>query len=86
MDIDDIFNLGKLSSAQAIKRGNIILDKDHESLQKITKIINKNLIIMKKTNKEFYRQMEAINKVEDNLKEIEKSLNRVKKIVTYMNK
>jgi hypothetical protein len=86
MDIDKKVDLGKLSSAQAIKRGDKILDKDHESLQKMAKIMSKDINTMKETNKELYRQMEAMDKIEGDLNEIDGSLNRVKKMVNYMSK
>ena len=86
MDIDKKVDLGKLSSAQAIKRGDKILDKDHESLQKMAKIMSKDINTMKETNKELYRQMEAMDKIEGDLNEIDGSLNRVKKMVNYISK
>ena len=41
---------------------------------------------MQDTNKELYKQMEDMDRIDGELNEIDGSLNRAKKTITYMNK
>ena len=86
MNIDKKVDLTKLTSEQVMKRGDKILNEDEKSLQNMIKTLNKGKNIMQETNKELYRQMEAMDRIDGDLNEMDGSLNRTKKTISYMNK
>jgi len=86
MDINKKIDLGKLSSEKVMKRGDKILEEDEKSLQNMIKTLSKGRSIMQDTNKELYKQMEDMDRIDGELNEIDGSLNRAKKTITYMNK
>ena len=86
MDINKKVDLGKLSSEKVMKRGDKILEEDEKSLQNMIKTLSKGRSMMQDTNKELYRQMDAMDRIDGELNEIDGSLNRAKKTITYMNK
>ena len=86
MNIDKKVDLSKLTSEQVMKRGDKILNEDEKSLQNMIKTLNKGKNIMQETNKELYRQMEAMDRIDGDLNEMDGSLNRTKKTISYMNK
>ena len=86
MDINKKVNLGKLSSEKVMKRGDKILEEDEKSLQNMIKTLSKGRSMMQDTNKEIYKQMEAMDRIDGDLNEMDGSLNRAKKTITYMNK
>ena len=86
MDINKKVDLGKLSSEKVMKRGDKILEEDEKSLQNMIKTLSKGRSIMQDTNKELYKQMEDMDRIDGELNEIDGSLNRAKKTITYMNK
>ena len=86
MDINKKVDLGKLSSEKVMKRGDKILEEDEKSLQNMINTLSKGRSMMQNTNKELYKQMEAIDRIDGELNEMDRSLNRAKKTITYMNK
>ena len=86
MDINKKVDLGKLSSEQVMKRGDKILEEDEKSLQNMIKTLSKGRSMMQDTNKELYRQMDAMDRIDGELNEMDGSLNRAKKTINYMNK
>ena len=86
MDINKKVDLGKLSSEKVMKRGDKILEEDEKSLQNMIKTLSKGRSMMQNTNKELYKQMETIDRIDGELNEMDGSLNRAKKTITYMNK
>ena len=86
MDINKKVDLGKLSSEKVMKRGDKILEEDEKSLQNMINTLSKGRTMMQDTNKEIYKQMEAMDRIDGELNEMDGSLNRAKKTITYMNK
>ena len=86
MDINKKVDLAKLSSEQVMKRGDKILEEDEKSLQNMIKTLSKGRNMMQDTNKELYKQMEAMDKMDGDLNEMDGALNRAKKNINYMNK
>lgn len=86
MNIDKKVDLGKLSSEQVMKRGDKILKEDEKSLQNMIKTLSKGREMMQETNKELYKQMESMDRIDGELNEMDGSLNRAKKTISYMNK
>ena len=86
MDINKKIDLEKLSSEQVMKRGNKILDEDDKSLENMIKTLSKGRGMIQDTNIELYKQMEAMDKIHEGLNEMDGSLNRAKKNISYMNK
>ena len=86
MDINKKVDLAKLSSEKVMKRGDKILDEDEKSLQNMIKTLSKGRSMMQDTNKELYRQMDAMDRIDGELNEMDGSLNRAKKTINYMNK
>ena len=86
MDINKKVDLGKLSSEKVMKRGDKILEEDEKSLQNMINTLSKGRTMMQDTNKEIYKQMEAMDRIDGDLNEMDGSLNRAKKTITYMNK
>ena len=86
MDINKKVDLAKLSSEKVMKRGDKILEEDEKSLQNMIKTLSKGRSMMQDTNKELYKQMEDMDRIDGELNEIDGSLNRAKKTITYMNK
>ena len=86
MDINKKVDLGQLSSEKVMKRGDKILEEDEKSLQNMIKTLSKGRSMMQDTNKELYKQMEDMDRIDGELNEIDGSLNRAKKTITYMNK
>ena len=86
MDINKKVDLTKLSSEKVMKRGDKILEEDEKSLQNMIKTLSKGRSMMQDTNKELYRQMDAMDRIDGELNEMDGSLNRAKKTINYMNK
>ena len=86
MDINKKVDYGKLSSEKVMKRGDKILEEDEKSLKNMINTLSKGRSMMQDTNKELYRQMEAMDRIDSDLHEIDGSLNRAKKTISYMNK
>jgi hypothetical protein len=86
MDIDKKVDLNKLSSEQVMKRGDKILQEDEKSLQNMIKTLSKGRNMMQDTNKELHKQMEAMDRMDGDINEMDGALNRAKKNIYYMNK
>ena len=86
MDINKKVDLAKLSSEKVMKRGDKILEEDEKSLQNMIKTLSKGRSMMQDTNKELYKQMDAMDRIDGELNEMDGSLNRAKKTINYMNK
>ena len=86
MNLNKKVDLNKLSCEQVMKRGDKILEEDDKSLQNMIKILNKGRDMMKETNKQLYKQMEDMDRINQELNEMDGSLNRTKKTISYMNK
>jgi len=86
MNLNKKVDLNKLSCEQVMKRGDKILEEDDKSLQNMIKTLNKGRDMMKETNKQLYTQMEDMDRINQELNEMDGSLNRTKKTISYMNK
>ena len=86
MNLNKKVDLNKLSCEQVMKRGDRILEEDDKSLQNMIKTLNKGRDMMKETNKQLYKQMEDMDRINQELNEMDGSLNRTKKTISYMNK
>jgi hypothetical protein len=86
MNLNKKVDLNKLSCEQVMKRGDKILEEDDKSLQNMIKTLNKGRDMMKETNKQLYKQMEDMDRINQELNEMDGSLNRTKKTINYMNK
>ena len=86
MNLNKKVDLNKLSCEQVMKRGDKILEEDDKSLQNMIKTLNKGRDMMKETNKQLYKQMEDMDRINQELNEMDGSLNRTKKTISYMNK
>ena len=76
LDINKKIDVSKLTSQQAIDRGNKILDDDDRAIQNMKKIVGQDLTTMKDVNVELNRQQEALEIADKNLTEIDYSLKR----------
>ena len=86
MNLNKKVDLNKLSCEQVMKRGDKILEEDDKSLQNMIKTLNKGRDMLKETNKQLYKQMEDMDRINQELNEMDGSLNRTKKTISYMNK
>ena len=86
MNLNKKVDLNKLSCEQVMKRGDKILEEDDKSLRNMIKTLNKGRDMMKETNKQLYKQMEDMDRINQELNEMDGSLNRTKKTISYMNK
>ena len=86
MNLNKKVDLNKLSCEQVMKRGDKILEEDDKSLQNMIKTLNKGRDMMKETNKQLYKLMEDTDRINQELNEMDGSLNRTKKTISYMNK
>ena len=86
MNLNKKVDLNKLSCEQVMKRGDKMLEEDDKSLQNMIKTLNKGRDMMKETNKQLYKQMEDMDRINQELNEMDGSLNRTKKTISYMNK
>ena len=86
MNLNKKVDLNKLSCEQVMKRGDKILEEDDKSLQNMIKTLNKGRDMMKETNKQLYKQMVDMDRINQELNEMDGSLKRTKKTISYMNK
>ena len=75
-------NLNELNIEQAFKRGDKILDVDHNAIQNMNKMVNGDINIMKSINSELNRQGEKLGAADNDLKEMEFSIGRARKKIT----
>ena len=79
MNIDAKVDLSKLTSQQVMDRGDKILNADKDALNRMKKIVYSDLDTMKEVNKELLIQHEKLENADNDLKEIDNSLNRAAK-------
>ena len=77
-------DLNKLNAQQVIDRGEAILVADDNAIDNMAKMVNKDVDQMKNVNVELNAQIEKLDNVDNDLKEIDFSLNRAKKQITNM--
>ena len=77
-------DLNKLNVQQVFDRGDAILKADDDAINNMAKNVNKNIDQMKEVNVELNVQQEKLDNVDNDLKEINFSLNRAKKQITNM--
>lgn len=75
-DIDAKVDLSKLTSKQAMDRGDNILAADRAAIDRMKNMVNTDLQTMKDVNQELDRQGEALENADRNLTEIDFSLKR----------
>ena len=85
-DINAKVDLSKMTSQQVMNRGDDILKADKNALNRIKKVVYKDLDTMKDVNKELLSQHEKLENAETDLKEIDNSLNRAGKQMKTMAK
>jgi t-SNARE complex subunit (syntaxin) len=85
-DINAKVDLSKMTSQQVMNRGDDILKEDKNALNRIKKVVYKDLDTMKDVNKELLSQHEKLENAETDLKEIDNSLNRAGKQMKTMAK
>ena len=83
-DIDVKIDKSKLTSKQAMKRGDKILQEDKKALTNMKKVVHGDIDTMKGVNIELNRQNEVLENVDDDLKEIDFSLKRAGKQMKTM--
>ena len=79
LNIDAKVDLSKLTSQQVMDRGDKILNADKDALNRMKKIVYTDLDTMKEVNKELLIQHEKLENADNDLKEIDNSLNRAAK-------
>ena len=77
-------DLNKLNVQQVMNRGDAILNADENAINNMAKIVNKDLDQMKNVNVELNAQQEKLDIVDNDIKEINFSLDRAKKQITNM--
>ena len=77
-------DLNELNVEQAMKRGDIILEEDDKAISNMNKIVGGDVDTMKKVNIELTNQKEKIGKIDQDLKEMEFSVDRARKKITNM--
>jgi chromosome segregation ATPase len=86
MNIDAKVDLSKLTSQQVMDRGDKILQADKNAINRMKKIVYQDLDTMKEVNKELLLQHEKLENADNDLKEIDNSLNRAGKQIKTMAK
>ena len=79
MNIDAKVDLSKLTSQQVMDRGDKILNADKDAINRMKKVVYQDLDTMKEVNKELLIQHEKLENADNDLKEIDNSLNRAAK-------
>ena len=82
--IEEKIAISQMTTQQAIDRGDDILKKDKNSIQNMKKIVIKDLNTMKEINTELLSENEKLENSEQNLKNIDNSLNRAKRQIKSM--
>ena len=79
LNIDAKVDLSKLTSQQAMDRGDKILNEIKNALNRMKNVLNTDLDMMKNVNEGLLIQNEKLENADDDLKEIDNSLNRAAK-------
>lgn len=75
-DINIKVDLSKISSQQAIERGNNLVKESGNAIKNMEKIVSSDVKTMQEVNKELDRQGQALDNADKDLKEIDYSLKR----------
>ena len=86
LNIDAKIDVSKLTSQQAMDRGDKILQADRNAITRMKKVVYQDLDTMKEVNKELLSQHEKLENAENDLKEIDYSVNRAGKQIETMAK
>ncbi len=86
LNIDAKVDLSKMTSQQVMDRGDKILQADKNAINRMKKIVYQDLDTMKDVNKELLLQQEKLENADNDLKEIDNSLNRAGKQMKTMAK
>ena len=86
LNVDAKVDLSKLTSQQAMDRGDKILEADRNAIARMKKVVYQDVDTMKEVNRELLSQHEKLENAEDNLKEIDYSVNRAGKQIKTMAK
>lgn len=84
LDININIDKKKYNSEQLMQRGDKILNADAKAITNMKKVVYGDIDQMKDVNKELDRQNEKLNEVDDNLKDIDYSLEHAGKKVRDM--
>ena len=84
LDVDAKVNHGELTSEQAMKRGDLIIEVDGTIIGRIEGIVKEDLGTLGGANEELDRQKGKLGDVDKDLKEINFSLERARKKITNM--
>jgi len=84
LDIDTKIDHGKLTSEQAMKRGDKLVNTDRNILENAARTVNVDGNTIIEVNKELERQIKELDNVDKDLVEIDFSLNRARKKITDM--
>ena len=79
-------NLNQLNVKQALERGDAILKEDEKIISRMVKIVKDDVEKIKEANVNINSQKEKLDIVDDDLKEIDLSLDRSKKKIKSMYK
>ncbi len=86
LNIEAKIDLSKLTSQQAMDRGDKILQADRDAIARMKKTVYTDYDTMKEINKELLSQHEKLENAENDLKEIDYSVNRAGKQIKTMAK
>ena len=84
LDVNAKVDLNKLNAQQVMDRGDILLKEDDKIINNVTKNLYNGLDIMKDANKELQEQEEQLDNVNNDLKEMNYSLERARSQITSM--
>lgn len=84
--VDSGVDVKKLNSEQAMKYGDNILAADRDAIKNMKKVVSQDLSTMKEVNRELLEQNEKLENAENDLKEIDYSLNRAGQQIKTMAK
>ena len=84
LDVNAKVDLNQLNAQQVMDRGNMILKEDDKIIGDVTKTLGDDVRRMKETNKALYEQEEQLDNVNNDLKEMNYSLERARSQITSM--
>ena len=84
LDIDVQADLNKMNVQQVMQRGDNILDADDKAIDNMGRVINQDVDVMKNVNVELNKQNEHLDNIDDDLKDIDYSLERAGKQIRNM--
>ena len=84
LDVNAKVDLKQLNAQQVMDRGDMILKEDDKIIGDVTKTLGDDVRRMKETNKALYEQEEQLDNVNNDLKEMNYSLERARSQITSM--